>query len=64
MLALVFQCFNLRVTTRNFRQLMWMQYHSAMYSREFGHRVKGISMSNWALQEVKTIEKHGNEVCS
>lgn len=28
--------------------------------REFGHRIKGISMSKWTLEEVEEIEKVGN----
>ena len=31
--------------------------------REFSHRVKGLSMSNFSLQELEVLKRQGNEVC-
>ena len=35
---------------------------SVMFSREFNHRVKGISMSSFKPEEVEALEKGGNKV--
>lgn len=33
-------------------------------SRQFGHRVKGVSMSSFKSEEVEALKKGGNEVCA
>jgi hypothetical protein len=33
-----------------------------MYSREYGHRIKGIALSSFTMDEVKSLQQTGNAV--